>query len=112
MEFLRHIKYCFLLAMCALLLSSCEHDGPVNPVKPLEQRTVLLLKGNGEIYNYDGELVKTLPDCVAVTQIIVDGDDYFVSGVSTKDRVGYWKTASGTHFMLISSTMLTIGLSE
>lgn len=80
------------MAICALLLlSSCEHDGPVNPVKPLEQRTVLLLKNNGEIYNFDGELVKTFPNCVAVTQIIVDGDDYFVAGVSTKDRVGYWK---------------------
>lgn len=58
MKYMRLLKYCVLLAGCALmLLSSCEHDAPVNPVKPLEQRTVLLLKGNGEIYNIDGELI-------------------------------------------------------
>ena len=92
MEFLRRLNIYFLLATCALLLlSSCEHDDPTDAIKPLEERTVLLLKENGEIYNFEGELIKTLPDCAGVTQIIVDGDDYFVSGVSTKDRVGYWK---------------------
>lgn len=92
MEFLRRLNIYFLLATCALLLlSSCEHDDPTDAIKPLGERTVLLLKENGEIYNFEGELIKTLPDCAGVTQIIVDGDDYFVSGVSTKDRVGYWK---------------------
>ena len=89
---LRQLKYYFLLATVSLLsLTSCEHDDPKSAIKPFEERTVLLLKGNGEIFNFDGELVQTLPDCAGVTQIIVDGDDYFVSGVSTKDRVGYWK---------------------
>ncbi|MBO7610546.1 MAG: hypothetical protein J6S96_10155 [Muribaculaceae bacterium] len=92
MESLRQLKYYFLLAICTLsLLSSCDHDSDIDPIKPLEKRTVMLLRENGEIYNFDGELIKTLPDCHAVTQIIVDGEDYFVSGVSTKDRVGYWK---------------------
>ncbi|MBR6282980.1 MAG: hypothetical protein IKR25_01630 [Muribaculaceae bacterium] len=82
----------FLTIICTLvLLASCQHDEPDDFVKPLAERTVLLLKENGEIYNFEGELIKKLPDCHAVTQIIVEGEDYFVSGVSTKDRVGYWK---------------------
>jgi hypothetical protein len=32
-----------------------------------------------------------LPNCEYASEIISDGDDYFVSGKSTKDKVGYWK---------------------
>ena len=50
-----------LLAICAVtLLSSCEHDEPVNPIKPLEERTVLLLTSSGEIYDQNGDLA--IPD--------------------------------------------------
>lgn len=81
-----------LVAICALWsLTACDDNSPDDGIKPLERRTVLLLKENGEIYSLEGELVKTLPNCGGVTQIIVDKGDYFVSGVSTKDRVGYWK---------------------
>ena len=85
------LSYSIIAAVALLSLSSCEHDEPGDSIKPVNERTVLVLNDNGEIYNLDGELVKTLPNCAGVTQIIVDGDDYFVSGVSDKDRVGYWK---------------------
>ena len=89
---MKHIvSYCIVAVVALLSLASCEHDEPGNPIKPRSERTVLVLNDNGEIYNLAGELIKTLPNCAGVTQIIVDGDDYFVSGVSTKDRVGYWK---------------------
>ena len=82
--------YC--LAACTLtLLSSCEHDEPVNPIKPLDQRTVLLMTPSGEIYDQNGEFVTQLPNCTFAAEIISDGDDYFVSGVQSKGRVGYWK---------------------
>ena len=32
-----------------------------------------------------------LPNCEYATEIISDGNDYYVSGKSTKDKVGYWK---------------------
>ena len=81
-----------LIAICALLsFTACDDDIPNDTIKPLAERNVFLLKANGEIYSYEGELIKTLPNCAGVTQIIVDKGDYFVAGVSTKDRVGYWK---------------------
>jgi hypothetical protein len=81
-----------LLAICAVtLLSSCEHDEPVNPIKPLEDRTVLLVTSSGEIYDQNGDLVQQLPNCTFASEIIADGDDYFVAGVQSKGRVGYWK---------------------
>ncbi|MBR5171675.1 MAG: hypothetical protein IKW85_14100 [Muribaculaceae bacterium] len=81
-----------LFVICTLApLSSCEHEEPVNPIKPLEERTVLLVASNGEIYDQNGELVTHLPNCTFAAEIISDGDDYFVSGVQSKGRVGYWK---------------------
>lgn len=89
---MRHFIFYQLLAICALvLLSSCEHDEPVNPIKPLEERTVLVLSSNGMIYDQTGKLVKELPNCTFASEIISDGDDYFVAGVQSKERVGYWK---------------------
>ncbi len=89
---MRKLNYYFLLAVCALvLLSSCEHDEPDNPIKPLDERTVLVLTYEGEIYDQNGEFVKQLPYCTFAAEIISDGDDYFVSGVQSKGRVGYWK---------------------
>ena len=89
---MKHIvSYCIMAVVSLLSLMSCEHDEPGNPIKPLSERTVLVLNDNGEIYDLNGKLVETLPNCAGVTQIIVDGDDYFVSGASSKDRVGYWK---------------------
>ena len=77
---------CFLL-----LLTSCEHDEPVDSVKPVEERTVLVLSSTGEIYDQTGKLVKQLPNCTFASEIIADGDDYFVAGVQSKGREGYWK---------------------
>ena len=48
-----------LVAICALWsLTACDDNSPDDGIKPLEERTVLLLKENGEIYSFEGELVK------------------------------------------------------
>lgn len=89
------MKHIFQFCICAfstlLLLSSCHHDEPGNPFKPLDKRTVLVLSTDGEIFDQHGELVTQLPNCTYANEIIADGNDYFVSGVQSKDRVGYWK---------------------
>ena len=78
--------------ICAqFMLSSCESDEPAKSVKPPEERTVLVVTSRGEIYDQTGKLVKQLPDCTYASEIIADGDDYFVAGVQSKGRVGYWK---------------------
>ena len=83
--------YSLLVTWALMSLTSCEHDEPVNPIKPLEERTVLVLTSEGEIYDQYGEFVKQLPNCTFAAEIISDGDDYFISGVQSKGRVGYWK---------------------
>ena len=83
--------YCFVALIAALSLSSCEHDEPVDPIKPVGERTVLVLVSNGDIYDQTGKLVMQLPNCINAAEIIADGDDYFVSGEQSKERVGYWK---------------------
>lgn len=83
--------YQFLAIGALFLLSSCEHDDPVSPIKPLEQRTVLLLTSEGYIYDQSGKKIMELPNCIEAHEIISDGDDYFVSGEMSKGRVGYWK---------------------
>ena len=85
------IIYCFVAIVAVLFLSSCEHDEPGNPIKPLDERTVLVMTYGGDIYDQNGDLVTQLPNCNFAAEIISDGDDYFVSGVQSKDRVGYWK---------------------
>lgn len=88
----KRLKLSFLLLIVAnALFSSCQHDEPINPIKPVEDRNIMLVNGIGGIYDLNEELITSLPDCKAVSQIIVEGDDYFVSGSSSKDRVGYWK---------------------
>ena len=79
------------LAIAMLSLLSCEHDEPDAPIKPLEERTVLVLTSSGDIYDQDGILVTQLPNCTYASEIIADGDDYFVAGIQSKGRVGYWK---------------------
>lgn len=88
---IHRIKYWIIMTAALVLLASCEHDEPVNPIKPVSERTLLAIDIHGNIYDIHGNLIKTLPDCQSVTQIIVEGSDYFVSGVNTKDKVGYWK---------------------
>ena len=89
---MRQFFFCTaLLAICALMFSSCEHDDPVDPIKPRADRTVLLLTGDGHIYDQTGTRIMELPNCEEANEIISDGDDYFVSGKTTKERVGYWK---------------------
>ena len=81
-----------IIALAALLLlTACDHDEPVDPIKPLSERTLLVIGQEGNICDINGVLIKQLPDCRTVTQIIVEGEDYFVSGVNSKDKVGYWK---------------------
>lgn len=83
---------CFLLVSCLLLsLSSCQHDEPGEAVKPVSERTVLLLTSEGHIYDQSGQRIMELPNCKNASEIISDGDDFFVSGECTRDRVGYWK---------------------
>ena len=91
------MRYCIfyqLLAICALsLFSSCSHEEPVNPIKPVDERTVLVLTHDGYVFDQVGDLIAQLPNCRFAAEIISDGDDYFVSGTQSKDRVGYWKNA-------------------
>ena len=78
--------------MCALVsLSSCEHHEPVNPIKPVDERTVLVLTYNGEVFDQYGDLVSKLPNCLYAA------------------AWGIGKTASGTHCMSILSMMWTTG---
>ena len=74
-----------------LLMASCQHDEPYDPIKPESERTVLFLTPKGEIYNQDQELVVTLPYCTYASQIISDKGDYFVSGTTDNEKEGYWK---------------------
>ncbi len=60
---MRYFVYALLAACAVASLSSCEHDEPVNPIKPLEERTVLLVTSSGEIYDQTGKLVTQLPNC-------------------------------------------------
>ena len=83
--------YLIIAITAVLSFTSCDHDEPVNPIKPESERTVLAIDTHGNIYDINGVLLKTLPNCRVVTQIIVEDGDYFVSGVSTKEKVGYWK---------------------
>ena len=80
-----------LLALCALfLLASCEHDEP-NAVKRRGERQILVLTSEGHIYDLMGDRIMELPNCEFASEIISDGDDYFVSGKNSKGKVGYWK---------------------
>ena len=87
------IRYPYALpaVLLALLLVACREDEPKGGIKPIAERTVLTIDETGNVYNINGELITKLPDCEEVTQIITDGDDYFVSGVNSKMKVGYWK---------------------
>ena len=79
-----------LLATCALcLLTSCQHDEPT--AKRRGERQIYVLTSEGHIYDLMGDRIMELPNCEYASEIISDGDDYFVSGKSTKDKVGYWK---------------------
>lgn len=82
-------KYSLVLG-AVLMLTACNHHAE-EPFKPIEKRTVLFLTNKGEIYNQNRELVRQLPGCIYASQIISDGDDYFVSGTNENERVGYWK---------------------
>ena len=82
---------CIIAVIAVFSLSSCEHDEPVNPIKPVNERTVLVLTSEGHIYDQTGKLVIELPNCTYASEIIADGNDYFVAGVQSKDRVGYLK---------------------
>lgn len=83
--------YNILIASVLLVLTSCQHDEPRPKFKPVEERKVLLLTSEGHIYDQTGERIMELPNCEYASEIIADGDDYFVSGKTTKERVGYWK---------------------
>lgn len=92
MHYMKHTLFYLLLAVCAVwLASSCSHDEPVNPIKPVDERTVLLVTSSGEIYDQTGKMVLQLSNCTFASEIIADGEDYFVAGVQSKGRVGYWK---------------------
>ena len=68
-------RYTLLVVSALLLLVSCEHDEPSNPIKPVDERTVLVLTSEGGIYDQTGELVMQLPNCIRAAEIIADGDD-------------------------------------
>ena len=82
--------------MCALVsLSSCEHHEPVNPIKPVDERTVLVLTYNGEVFDQYGDLVSKLPNCLYAAEIISDGEDFFASGTHAMWTTGSTVSASG-----------------
>ena len=83
--------YISFVAIALLLLSSCQSDEPDNRIKPVDERKILLINGIADVYNLEDEVVTTLPECRSVSQIILEGNDYFIAGTSTKNRVGYWK---------------------
>ena len=83
-----------IVVASAMSLSSCSKDSADEPFKPIDKRTVLLLTSEGVIYNQNFEQVMQLPYCTFASQIISEGDDYFVSGTYEKNgnaKVGYWK---------------------
>lgn len=86
-------KYVLIIIVQVILLlaTSCQHDEPENWIKPEGERTVLFLTPQGDIYNQDQELVTSLPNCDYANQIISDKGDYFVSGIHTQEKEGYWK---------------------
>ena len=84
------LLYSFVAAVTLVSFSSCEHDDPT-AVKRRGERQIYLLTSEGHIYDLMGDRIMELPDCEYASEIISDGDDYFVSGKSTKDKVGYWK---------------------
>lgn len=83
------LHFCILALMAVFLLSSCEHDEPT--VKRRGERQIYVLTYEGHIYDLMGDRVMELPNCEYASEIITEGNDYFVSGKSTKDKVGYWK---------------------
>lgn len=85
------IHYAIIAVAAMLTISSCSKREPVDPIKPLGQRTVLFLTGTGSIYDINHELIMELPHCTYANKIIADGDDYFVSGTHDEEKVGYWK---------------------
>ena len=87
---MKHILYsCFFAAIALFLFTSCQHDEPT--VKRRGERQIYVLTSEGHIYDLMGDKIMELPNCEYASEIISDGDDYFVSGKSTKDKVGYWK---------------------
>lgn len=82
-------KSCILTVIALLLLSSCEKDEP--KVKRRGERQIYVLTSEGHIYDLMGDRIAELPDCEYASEIISDGNDYFVSGKNSKDKVGYWK---------------------
>lgn len=83
-----------IVVASAMSLSSCSKDSADEPFKPIDKRTVLLLTSEGVIYNQNFEQVMQLPYCTFASQIISEGNDYFVSGTYEKNgnaKVGYWK---------------------
>lgn len=83
-------KSCILTVIALLLLSSCDKDEP-NRVKRRGERQVYVLTSEGHIYDLMGDRIMELPNCEYASEIISDGNDYFVSGKNSKDKVGYWK---------------------
>ena len=80
----------FILFICAAgLLASCSHDEPT--IKSSDERQILVLTSEGHIYDMKGDKIMELPHCEYASEIITDGDDYFVSGKNSKGKVGYWK---------------------
>ena len=88
---MKHRLFYNILTVCLLLMvSACSEDEP-NTVKRRGERQILVLTSEGHIYDLMGDRIMELPNCEYATEIISDGNDYYVSGKSTKDRVGYWK---------------------
>lgn len=85
----RFNKYSLFVICFLTLLSSCSKDEP--QVKRRGERQIYVLTSEGHIYDLMGDRIMELPDCENASEIISDGEDYFVSGKNSKDKVGYWK---------------------
>lgn len=83
-------SYILPIISMGIFFTSCEDD-PVSHIKPLADRQILVMTKTGEIFDHNHKSFDKLPDCDIISEIITDGNDYFVSGSHQKGKVGYWK---------------------
>ncbi len=82
------------------MLTSCSNDsdeptGQPIQVKPESERTIMIMDESGHLFNQNGELVSTLPNCEHSNQIIPFAENYYVTGEYLENEkyggLGYWK---------------------
>ena len=46
-------KHLIIVLAALLSLASCDHEEPVNPIKPVSERTLLVMDVKGNIHDVD-----------------------------------------------------------